>query len=218
MRLISLNVSTPKTVAGPKGPVETGIFKTPVEGRVALRTLNLEGDGQADPRFHGGVDKAVYAYPIEHYAFWKEALGRDVMAPGLFGENFTVEGMLEREVCIGDTFRVGTAVVQVTQPRVPCFKLGIKMGDPQFVKRFLRSRRSGFYLRVIEEGEVGAADDIEPVERDPGRLSVHDVHVIHFAEGSEIDMEGIRRALSVSALSGEWRKELEEILARKGQA
>ncbi|NUM54769.1 MAG: MOSC domain-containing protein [Candidatus Hydrogenedentes bacterium] len=214
MRLISLNVSLPRTVAGPKGPVETGIFKEPVEGRVAVRKLNIDGDGQADLRFHGGADKAVYAYPVEHYAFWKTELQRERMPFGLFGENLTVEGMLERNVCIGDTFRAGTAVVQVTQPRVPCFKLGIKMGDAAFVKRFLRSRRSGFYLRVVEEGDVAAGDAIELIEADPHGLSVHDVHIIHFSDTDAIDVDGIRRALSVPALSGEWRTELDEILAR----
>jgi MOSC domain-containing protein YiiM len=213
MRVISVNVSLPKVVAAPKGPVETGIFKLPVEGRIAVRTLNLEGDGQADLRFHGGVDKAVYAYPIEHYAYWKDVLQREAMPFGLFGENLTVEGMLERDVCIGDTFRIGTAIVQITQPRVPCFKLGIKMGDPGFVKRFLRSRRSGFYLRVLREGDIGAGDAVVCIEEDPVRLSVHDIHAIHFPE-TETDSDAIRRALAVPALSGEWRGELEAILAQ----
>lgn len=214
MRLVSVNVSLPRMVAGPKGPVETGIFKDAVEGRVALRALNLDGDRQADLRYHGGEHKAVYAYPVEHYTYWAEVLARDTTPHGLFGENFTVKGMLERDVCIGDTFRVGTALVQITQPRVPCFKLGIKMGDPAFVKRFLQSRLSGFYLRVIEEGEVGAGDAIERVSADPARLSVHDIHTIHFAESDVVDIDGLRRALAISALSGEWRSELEAILAR----
>lgn len=216
MRVVSVNVSMPKTVAGPNGPIETGIFKESVEGRVALRGVNLEGDGQADLRFHGGVDKAVYAYPVEHYAFWKDELQRERMPFGLFGENLTTEGILETDVCIGDCLKIGSAVLQVTQPRVPCFKLGIKMGDPMFVKRFLRSRRSGFYLRVLQEGELGAGDSIEFVERDAARLSVHDVHVIHFREREELDVDGLRRAIGVAALSAEWRGELEEILAQNG--
>ena len=214
MRLLSVNVSLPRVVAAPKGAVETGIFKTAAEGRAALRKLNLDGDGQADLINHGGEHKAVYAYPIEHYAYWKEALGREVMPPGQFGENFTVEGMLERDVCIGDTFRVGTATVQITQPRVPCFKLGIEMGEPGFVKQFLRSRRSGFYLRVLEEGEVGAGDTVERVGRDPIGLSVYDIHVLHFPESDAVDTAGIQRALAIPALSGEWRVGLEDILAR----
>jgi MOSC domain-containing protein YiiM len=214
MRLVSVNVSLPRVVAASNGPVETGIFKTEVEGRVMLRKLNLDGDRQADLRFHGGEHKAVYAYPVEHYARWKTELGRETMHSGQFGENFTVEGMLERDVCIGDTFRIGGAMVQITQPRVPCFKLGIKMGDPTFVKRFLRSRRSGFYLRVLEEGEVGAGDAIERVRKDPVRLSVHDIHALHFADGDGIDIDGIRRALSIPALSSEWRAELEDLMAR----
>lgn len=214
MRILSVNVSMPKTVAGPSGPVETGIFKTPVAGAVAVRTLHLDGDGQADLRFHGGVDKAVYAYPAEHYAYWKDELLRDAMPYGLFGENLTVEGVLERDACIGDTFRAGGAMLQITQPRVPCFKLGIKMGDPKFVKRFLESRRSGFYLRVLEEGPVAAGDVFERVARDPAGLTVHEVHCIHFPDGGP-DAAGLRRALSVVALSGEWRAELEALLARQ---
>lgn len=216
MRVVSVNVSLPKVVAGPKRPVETGIFKEPVEGRIAVRATNLDGDGQADLRFHGGVDKAVYAYPIEHYTYWRDELRRERMPFGLFGENLTVEGVLEDGVCIGDCLKIGSTVLQVTQPRVPCFKLGIKMGDPMFVKRFLRSRRSGFYLRVLQDGELGAGDSIEIVERDEARLSVHDVHVIHFREGDEVDAEGLRRAIAVGALSAEWRRELEEILAQNG--
>ncbi|MCC6797241.1 MAG: MOSC domain-containing protein [Candidatus Hydrogenedentes bacterium] len=214
MRLVSLNLSMPKVVSGPQGPVETGIFKEPVDGRIAVRKTNLDGDGQADLRFHGGLEKAVYAYPVEHYAYWMQELQRERMPFGLFGENLTTEGLLESDVCIGDCLKIRTAVFQVTQPRVPCFKLGIKMGDPMFVKRFLRSRRSGFYLRVLQEGELGAGDSIEIVERDAARLSVHDVHVIHFREGGELDLDGLRRAIALAALSSEWRTELEEILAQ----
>ncbi len=216
MRVVSVNVSLPKTVAGPDGPVETGIFKEPVDGRIAVRATNLDGDGQADLRFHGGADKAVYAYPVEHYAYWKEELRRERMPFGLFGENLTTDGILERDACIGDILKIGTTVLQITQPRVPCFKLGIKMGDPLFVKRFLRSRRSGFYLRVLQEGEIGAGDDIEIVARDEVRLSVRDIHTIHFRDGDTIDADGLRHALAIEALSAEWRGELEEILAQHG--
>jgi len=154
--------------------VTTGIFKEPVEGRVNLNAHNLEGDGQADLLVHGGIHKAVYVYPIENYDYWKRELGRTDFPFGQFGENFTVEGMLEDEVHIGDVFRVGEgAVVEVTQPRVPCYKLAIKMESPQFPKMFLASCRVGFYLRVIEEGEVGAGDVFERIKIDSQRMTVH---------------------------------------------
>ncbi len=158
MKLLSVNVSPPKEVAHGGKTVTTGIFKEPVDGRVMLRTLNLDGDGQADLTGHGGIYKAAYAYSVENYDYWKRELGRTDFTFGQFGENLTVEGMLEDEIHVGDVFRAGGALVEVTQPRVPCYKLGIKMGLRGFEKTFLASRRVGFYLRVLEEGEVGADD------------------------------------------------------------
>jgi len=163
MNLLSLNRSLPQTVRHNDDLVTTGIFKTPVTGRVRLRHLGLEGDGQADLRVHGGVDKAVYLYPSEHYPYWQETLNRDDLTPGQFGETFTVVGLLEDEVRTGDVFRIGTVVIQITQPRYPCYKLGIKMRRKDILKLFWRSEFSGFYARVIEEGEVGAGDIIERV-------------------------------------------------------
>ena len=161
MKLLSVNVSQPKEVSYNGKRVKTGIFKEPVSGRTMMRRLNLDGDGQGDPTVHGGIHKAVYVYPIEHYHYWKRELSRDDLTYGKFGENLTVEGMLEDTVHIGDIFRIGEALVEVSQPRVPCFKLGMKMRDPQIVKPFLESERVGFYVRVLEEGEVGAGDTIE---------------------------------------------------------
>ncbi|MBD0253785.1 MAG: MOSC domain-containing protein, partial [Rubrobacter sp.] len=155
MKLLSVNVSPPKEVTKGDRTVTTGIFKEPVDGRVMLRTLNLDGDGQADLVGHGGIYKAAYAYSVENYDYWKRELGRTDFPFGQFGENFTVEGMLEDEIHVGDVFRAGGALVEVTQPRVPCYKLGIKMGLRGFEKKFLASRRVGFYLRVLEEGDVG---------------------------------------------------------------
>jgi MOSC domain-containing protein YiiM len=152
MRLVSVNVSLPKLVEFRGQAVSTSIFKEPVGGRVLVRRLSLEGGWQADLRSHGGLNKAVYAYPLEHYARWSEELGRDNLRPGQFGENLTVEGLTEDAARLGDVFRVGGALLQVTQPRYPCFKLEIKMGDPLFPRRFLASGRTGFYLRVLEEG------------------------------------------------------------------
>jgi MOSC domain-containing protein YiiM len=202
-QLVSLNVSLPKPVEQDGEIVWTGIFKEPVSGRVLLRRLNLDGDRQADLSVHGGIDKAVYAYPAEHYEHWNRVLGRDLPF-GQFGENFTVTGMLEADTSIGDVYRVGTAVVQVTQPRTPCFKLGIRMGDRRFLKPFLASGRTGFYLRVVEEGEVGAGDVIELVRADPAGVTVAEILRLGYEDTD--DLEGARRAAAVEALSQGWRE------------
>jgi len=163
MKLLSLNLSLPITVQHNGSLVTTGIFKTPVAGCVPLYTLGLEGDGQADLSVHGGVDKAVYLYPSEHYLYWQNTLGRDDLTPGQFGENFTVKGLLETEIHVGDVFRIATAVIQITQPRYPCYKLGLKMGRKDFLKLFWRSEFSGFYARILVEGSVAAGDAIERI-------------------------------------------------------
>lgn len=161
MRVVSVNVSLPQAVQYRGQTVRTGIFKKPVVGRVRVRSLGLEGDGQADLRVHGGPAKAVYAYPSEHYPHWRKELPEADLAWGQFGENLTTEGLLEGEVRIGDRFRVGTAVLEVTQPRMPCYKLGIKFGRMDMIRRFLASGRSGFYFAVLKEGDVAAGDPIE---------------------------------------------------------
>jgi MOSC domain-containing protein YiiM len=203
----------PREVIGPNGPVMTGIFKSPVSGRISLRKYNLDGDRQADLRNHGGEHKAVYAYPHEHYAYWRERLDRDDFVFGQFGENLTVEGMLEMDIHIGDVFRIGTAAVQVTQPRQPCFKLGIRMGRPEIVKEFLESERSGFYLRVVEEGELAAGDPIELVHADPEQVSVQFVNHLRFFDKGNRD--GIAKALRVEALAPSWREDFEAMLAKE---
>jgi MOSC domain-containing protein YiiM len=204
MHLVSLNAGRPREILHDGEVVRTGIFKEPVAGRVWVRSLNLDGDGQADLTVHGGVYQAVYAYPLEHYAFWAAELGRDDFDYGQFGENFTVAGMLEDTVCVGDRFRIGGAVCEVTQPRVPCFKLGIRMGSPAFPKQFLRSGRVGFYLRVLEEGEVSAGDAIEQLHADPEAMPVREVSRV--ANLDRDDREGARRALRLGALSPGWRR------------
>lgn len=212
MRLVSLNVGMPKPVKGPKGQVTTGIFKSPVSGRLTLRRYNLDGDGQADLRYHGGEHKAVYAYPYEHYAYWRERLNRDDFTFGQFGENLTTEGLLETEVHIGDIYCIGTASIQVTQPRQPCYKLGIRMGRPEIVKEFLESERSGIYFRVVEEGELAAGDPIELVKADPERVSVQFVNHLRFFDKSNRDE--IEKALRVEALSPSWREDFEAMLGK----
>jgi MOSC domain-containing protein YiiM len=208
MRLLSVNVSPPKPVPWNGRTVLTGIFKEPVGGRVRLRRLNLEGDVQADPTAHGGLNKAVYAYPIEHYAAWAAELGRTDFRFGQFGENFTAEGLLEDSVRLGDVFRVGGALVEAVQPRVPCYKLGIRMGDPLFPKRFLKSGRTGIYFRVVEEGEVGAGDEIELVTPGPDGLTVRGLWHLVFHERENV--EGARQALQRAGLAPEWREPLQE--------
>ena len=164
-KIISINVGLPRIVMSDGKTVSTGIFKEPVAGRVMLRTLNLDGDQQADLSVHGGPSKAVYAYPCQHYEYWKREFPEMKLPWGMFGENFTTAGLFESELNIGDKFQVGSAIVMVTEPRLPCFKLGIKFGRTDIVKRFLASQRTGFYFAVLREGDVGAADRIELIER-----------------------------------------------------
>ncbi len=212
MKLLSVNVSLPKQIAQRGTAVTTGIFKEPVDGRVMLRALNLDGDGQADLIGHGGKFRAVYVYSYDNYAYWKRELGRTDFTFGQFGENFTVDGMLDDAIHVGDVFRVGGALVEVTQPRVPCFKLAIRMGLEGFQNLLLSSNRIGFYLRVLEEGEVGAGDVIEPVKTDPRRMTVGEVNnLLYFDLGN---LEDSRKALRIEALSPGWRGSFEDRLAK----
>jgi ferredoxin-NADP reductase/MOSC domain-containing protein YiiM/predicted pyridoxine 5'-phosphate oxidase superfamily flavin-nucleotide-binding protein len=212
MQLVSVNVAMPQEIAHAGKTVRTGIFKEPVAGRVMLRRLNLDGDGQSDLWGHGGTFRAAMVYSVENYDYWKRELGRDDFTWAQFGENLTVEGMLDDEVCIGDVFRIGGAVVEVSQPRVPCYKLAIKMGIDGFQNRFLASGRVGFYFRVLEEGEVGAGDPIELLIRDPRRLSVRAVNDLLYSRKG--DLAGTRTALSIPALSHGWKDSFEERLAK----
>lgn len=214
MKLLSVNVSPVKEITYKEKPVTTGIFKEPVTGRVHLARLNLAGDAQADLKGHGGPNRAVYVYSIENYRYWEEALGRETFPHAKFGENFTVEGMLEDSVHVGDVFTIGGARVQVTQPRVPCYKLGIKMQDPGFVKVFLKSCRVGFYFRVLEEGEVGAGDTIERKVEDPERMTVREICNLYYFDTK--NLEDCRRALRIDALSPGWREGFEARLAKAG--
>jgi MOSC domain-containing protein YiiM len=181
----------------------TSIFKAPVAGRVRVSRLNLAGDEQSDLTVHGGVDKAVYVYPSEHYAYWREQLPDFPLPWGAFGENFTTDGLFENEVRIGDRLRIGTAEFGVTQPRMPCFKLGIRFDRAEMVKRFLRSGRSGFYLRVLEEGEVSAGDSVTFTARDEHAVSVSDIVSLYVADDSNQDL--LRRASKLPALPEDWR-------------
>lgn len=211
MKLLSVNVSPPLDVPYGEETVRTGIFKRPVAGPVMVRRLNLDGDGQADLENHGGPDKAAYAYTVEHYAFWRQRLGRGDFPFGQFGENLTVEAMPETEVRVGDVYRVGGALLQVSQPRAPCYKLGLTMGLVWFPTEFLRTGRVGFYLRVLEEGAARAGDPIELVTREAEVLTVREASRLRYLEPD--DVEGARRALRVRALPARWRREFEERVA-----
>jgi MOSC domain-containing protein YiiM len=210
MKLLAVSVSQLTTVAYKGRSVTTGIFKAPVTDRVMVRRMNLDGDRQADLSVHGGVDKAVYVYPFEHYAEWARELGRNDLSYGQFGENLTVEGMLEETVHIGDTFRIGDALLEVTQPRVPCYKLGLKMGSAQFPKKFLASHRTGYYVRVLEEGNVGAGDSIERITIDPEQMTIRQAVRLAFYEQDNLTM--LERVLRIQALSQEWRRMFQEQL------
>ena len=204
MKLISLNVGLPRIVESNGEPVATGIFKEPKQGPVMLRTLNLDGDRQADLRVHGGVSKAVYAYPVEHYEFWKMELPEMELPYGMFGENFTTEGMLEDALNVGDRFRVGEAELMVTEPRLPCYKLGIKFGRTDIIRKFLQSRRTGFYFAVVKEGEVEAENEIELLSRDLNDITIADITRLYAFEKD--DLETLRRAVKLEALSDSWRE------------
>ena len=204
MKIISLNVGLPRLVLRNEEPVSTGIFKEPVEGRVRLKTLNLDGDRQADLSVHGGPQKAVYLYPSEHYDFWKQELPDMNLPWGMFGENLTTTGLFETEVHIGDKFRIGTAELMVTQPRMPCYKLGIRFGRADIIRRFLASERTGFYFSVLKEGEIGTGDEVELLERNASGVRVVDVTRLYSSERENV--EQMRRAIATEALPDSWRE------------
>jgi MOSC domain-containing protein YiiM len=210
MRVVSINVGLPREVQWRGKTVLTSIFKAPVAGRVKVSHLNVEGDRQSDLEAHGGADKAVYAYPTEHYAFWRAELPGAELSPGAFGENFTTEGLLEDDVHIGDRFTIGSAEFAVTQPRTPCYKLGIRFGRPDMLKRFLRSGRSGFYLRVTREGEAGAGDAVVPIGREPDAISVARIFRLYSDEAPDRDV--LRAASELPALPKSWRDYFRERL------
>jgi MOSC domain-containing protein YiiM len=209
MKLLSVNVGPPRVVTWKGKQYATGIFKSPVEGRITLRSLNLDGDKQVDLSVHGGPDRAVYVYPAEHYDFWRPELNRDDLGWGSFGENLTIQGLLEDAMHIGDRIRIGSAVLTATQPRMPCVKLGIRLNDAGIVKRFMDTERSGFYMAVVQEGEVAAGDDIEIVSRDEHRMSIVELRRIYLAKDDPI---AIRRVLQLTALSADWRDQFSKRL------
>jgi len=203
MKVISLNVGKPREILHEGRIIRTGIFKQPVEGRVRVAALNLAGDEQADLTVHGGPSKAVYLYPAEHYEFWRKELPEMSLPWGMFGENLTIEGLLEKDVNVGDRLCVGSAELRVTEPRLPCYKLNVKFRRDDMVKRFLKSRRTGFYCAVLREGEIGAGDSIEFLGREPSKITVADITRIYAFDKS--DTITLRRAAALKALSENWR-------------
>ena len=210
MKLISLNVGIPRQVTYKSELVTTGIFKEPIHHRTKLRKLNLDGDKQADLTVHGGLDKAVYSYPAEHYGHWQKELPGMYLSWGMFGENFTTEGVFEDNVNIGDQFQIGSAIVIATQPRMPCYKLGVKFGRMDIVKRFLASGLTGIYFKVLQEGEVGAGDLIELIRRDDNNVTVKDVVRIYTVDKD--DVQTMERAIKVKDLPDGWRSHFIEQL------
>jgi len=216
MKVLSVNVGGPREVEWRGERVRTSIWKAPVTGRVAVRRTNLAGDAQSDLRVHGGAEKAVYVYPHEHYAFWQAELPDATLGFGEFGENLTSLGLLEADVSIGDRLRIGSAELAVTQPRVPCFKLGLRFGRPDMVKRFLAAGRSGFYLAVLREGELGAGDAIERIPVATPSLTVAEVAGLYAGRGAS--RERLRFASELAGLPAGWRDGFREALARSARA
>jgi MOSC domain-containing protein YiiM len=211
--VVSINVAVPGTLRARGREVATGIFKEPAAGRLAVGRLGLSGDVQVDKRYHGGPGQALYAYSSEHAAFWEETVPRSGgYPPGFFGENLTTAGLLESDAAVGDVYRIGTALVQITKPRAPCFKMGLRAGSPGFLRAFLGSGRIGFYLSVPEPGEIGAGDSIERVERPVSALLVSElIRLLYFRPD---DTAGVARALEAGGLPPAVRLRLEESLER----
>ena len=212
MKVVSVNVGRPRDVQWRQELVGTAIYKAPVAGRVALKRLNLEGDQQADLSVHGGADKAVYAYPTEHYAYWREELPDTPLPWGAFGENLSTEGVLECGLKVGDLLRISTTELVVTQPRMPCFKLNARFQRPDMVKRFLRSGRNGFYLAVRKEGHLQAGDPIELEPTDQPAVTVMEIATLYTDHGDNLDL--LQRAIATLALPQSWREYFRKRLPR----
>lgn len=222
MKLVSVNTGLPREVKWHGRMVTTAIFKEPARGRVALRRLNLDGDRQADLTVHGGEYKAVYCYSLAHYDYWRKELPGRELPLGMFGENFTIDdgrpGLLEESVYLGDRFSVGTAEVAVTQPRLPCYKLGVRFGSDDMVKRFLASGRTGFYVAVVREGEVGAGDEMKVMAQEANAVAVSEITRLYVAKRfGESEIRAVRRALRVEELPESWKEYFRERLRQAGE-
>ncbi|MEZ5017083.1 MAG: MOSC domain-containing protein [Flavipsychrobacter sp.] len=211
-RLLSVNVSLPKVVTHNGNSFTTAIFKTPVTGSAAVSQLNIAGDKQADLTVHGGIDKAVYAYSYHNYAYWEKELNRNDFTMGQFGENLTVDNMPDHEVYIGNRYRIGTTLLEVSQPRVPCFKLNARMDDNRMTKLFFNSGRQGFYLRVLEEGIITAGDEIIMEKEHPAKISVQDIFTLYYID--KTNYNSIKKAADLEELTLSWREGFKELLSK----
>jgi len=208
--IVSVNVGLPQDVAWQGRTVRTAVWKTPVTGRIFARRLNLDGDGQGDLRGHGGEQRAIMVYQLDSYRYWAKYLGRTDLVPGNFGENLTVEGLADNEVCIGDRFRIGSAIVEVSQPRDTCYRVGIRLNRPEIAALLVAHRRPGFYFRVIQEGEIGAGDRVEKLSNGPERMTVAEIDALLYS--AEHPLEALRRALRIPALSIDWQGSMQALL------
>jgi MOSC domain-containing protein YiiM len=215
MKILSVNVGLPRKLLFRGEVVTTGIFKEPVKGRIPLRRLNLDGDRQADLSVHGGPDKAVYSYASEHYEYWRHELSTTALSYGMFGENFTTQGLMEDHINIGDHLKVGSAKLVATQPRMPCYKLGVKFGRMDIIRQFLASGRPGIYFRVLEEGDVAAGDTIDLISRDSNNVTVKDIVRLYVKDNE--DIETMQRAVRVKALPEGWRDHFLQQLEKFGK-
>ena len=210
MKVLSVNVGLPRKVLYNGQIINTAIFKDPVKGPIMLRKLNLDGDRQADLTVHGGIDKAVYSYPVEHYDYWRKQFPDTDLKWGMFGENFTTEGLLKDAVNVGDQFQIGSAKIVATQPRMPCYKLGVRFGRMDVIRRFMTSGRPGIYFKVLKEGEVKTGDKIKIIKRDKNNVTVKDIVSLYISKNHIDIIEMMRRAIKIRDLPEGWRYEFEQ--------
>jgi MOSC domain-containing protein YiiM len=210
MKVLSVNVGLPRKILFNGQIITTAIFKDPVKGSISLRKLNLDGDKQADLTVHGGLDKAVYSYPSEHYDYWRKQFPNTDLVWGMFGENFTTEGLFEDAVNVGDQFQIGSAKLVATQPRMPCYKLGVRFGRMDVIRRFMASGRPGIYFKVLTEGEVQRDDKIKIIRRDKNNVTVKDIVSLYIARNDIDNIETMKRATKIRDLPEGWRHEFQQ--------
>jgi len=210
MKVLSVNVGLPRKVLYNGQIINTAIFKDPVKGPIMLRKLNLDGDRQSDLTVHGGIDKAIYSYPIEHYDYWRKQFPDMDLTWGMFGENFTTEGLLEDVVNVGDQFEIGSAKLVATQPRMPCYKLGVRFGRMDIIRRFMTSGRPGIYFKILKEGEVKTGDKIKNIKRDKNNVTVKDIVSLYISKNHMDIIEMMRRAIKIRDLPEGWRYEFKQ--------
>jgi len=210
MKVLSVNVGLPRNVLFNGQIITTAIFKDPVNGPIILRKLNLDGDKQADLTVHGGIDKAVYSYPEEHYYYWRKQFPNMDLEWGMFGENFTTEGLLEDAVNVGDQFQIGSAKLVATQPRMPCYKLGVRFGRMDVIRKFMTSGRPGIYFKVLTEAEIKTGDKIKLIKRDKNNVTVKDIVTLYLTRNNTDNIETMRRATKIRDLPEGWRSEFQQ--------